>query len=898
MVKGCIFERNEHAVRHPRAPIFRSICWCITLTVALAASLPAQQVTTKALPSSAPSAAVGTAAAPLDQTAPADPGELPQAPSAERFPYAVPVPQPSDRKVVLESNRQSRKGDVITLDGDVHIQYGEYKVEADHIEYNDATGDVTANGHLHITGTANSETLSASRGTLNIHDETGRFYDVQGSIGVRTTSASTGPAPIYAPSSSLGVTSRSNLYTTDDPFLFTGRIVVKSGPDELHIYDGTVTSCQLPRPDWQLAAHEFIVHDGKARAARATFRLLNIPVLFLPYVTHPTEADERETGFLIPVIGNSSSKGIVLGEQIYMTLGRSADLTVGAEYFSRRGWQQSATFRFHGNGMDFIQSHYSGLLDRGFNQNTTDGNGNPITTYINQGGEDATFSGRKDFSDHTRAAASVEYLSSYIYREAFTDNFNQAVSSDITSYAYATHAQNGYVASVDVDRYQGLKIVSTGEQIRIFHAPLIDGDALERRLGTTPFVWSATAQFADLKRSQGTPVAQTGFASDFVGRLDLHPRLALPFSFGGFHFRPEVGLRDTYYQHSRASSPLPGPPPVEQPASLNRLVTEAEFEMRAPVLERTFNTGFMSHLLGGQARHTIEPELHYRFASGVTDFSRTLRFDATDVVANKNELEYGFVQRLFLRPAKTRACETGETPSEENGTCGGTRETLRWKLVERTYFDDSFGGVIVNGRRNVLDSTLDLSGVAFLTDHRAISPIVSELKLAATDHIDIEWDMNYDTHAGKFTQSNTFVDVHAGSFFGGLSHARLNAPGRFSTGTGTGTDTVTSATSDFSQLRFLLGYGAPTKRGLAVAANVGLDLSAVQPQSTATNVVRAVQTQYAAAQFAYNWNCCGFSAEYRKYELGSVRNENAYRFNFTLANIGTAGNLRRAERLF
>ncbi len=48
----------------------------------------------------------------------------------------------------------------------------------------------------------------------------------------------------------------------------------------------------------------------------------------------------------------------------------------------------------------------------------------------------------------------------------------------------------------------------------------------------------------------------------------------------------------------------------------------------------------------------------------------------------------------------------------------------------------------------------------------------------------------------------------------------------------------------------------------------------------------------------YNWDCCGFSAEYRKYELGAVRNENAYRFNFTLANIGSAGNLRRAERLF
>jgi LPS-assembly protein len=86
-------------------------------------------------------------------------------------------------------------------------------------------------------------------------------------------------------------------------------------------------------------------------------------------------------------------------------------------------------------------------------------------------------------------------------------------------------------------------------------------------------------------------------------------------------------------------------------------------------------------------------------------------------------------------------------------------------------------------------------------------------------------------------------------------------------------------------MRVLFGYGMPTKAGLSLAANAGLDL-------------KLGTVQYASVQTSYNWNCCGFSVEYRKYELGSVRNENAYRFNFTLANIGTAGNLRRAERLF
>jgi LPS-assembly protein len=436
---------------------------------------------------------------------------------------------------------------------------------------------------------------------------------------------------------------------------------------------------------------------------------------------------------------------------------------------------------------------------------------------------------------------------------------------------------------VEFDRYQGLKRVGTGEQIRIFHAPLLQADSLERRVGNTPFVWDGKAQFTALKRTQGTPLAQTGFGSDFTGRVDFHPHLSLPFAFAGFHFVPSVGLRDTYYTHSRRNTPLPGPVPVELQTSLNRFLTEAGMEVRLPVLERTFDTGPLSTLLGRRARHTIEPEIHYRYASGVSDFGRTLRFDDNDVVANRNELEYGITQRLFLRPTRSRACEAGEVPNETNGTCGGTRESLRWRITQRHYFDSTFGGVIVNGFRNVLDSTLDFSGVAFLTDRREESPILSQMKLSATDHIDLEWDINYDTHAGKFTQSNTFLEFHNGNVFGGFSHARLNAPGRFSTGTGSGANT--SLTSDFSQIRVLLGYGAPTKPGLSIAANAGVDL-------------KLTQVQYGAAQFSYNWNCCGFSAEYRKYELGSVRNENAYRFNFTLANIGTAGNLRRAERLF
>ena len=190
------------------------------------------------------------------------------------------------------------------------------------------------------------------------------------------------------------------------------------------------------------------------------------------------------------------------------------------------------------------------------------------------------------------------------------------------------------------------------------------------------------------------------------------------------------------------------------------------------------------------------------------------------------------------------------------------------------------------GRRNILDTTLNFSGIAFLTEPRAISPLISRARVRANEKVDVEWDFDLDTGAKKFTSNNILVDVHEGNTFAGLSYARLNAPGRsYSEGISSSGGSTLTATSDFSQFRFLLGYGSPSRRGLGVAANAGLDLN-------------LVKVQYGALQTSYNWDCCGLSIEYRKYELGSVRNENVYRFNFTLVNIGTAGNLRRAERLF
>lgn len=830
---------------------------------------------------------------------PASPAQtsLPEDPSKTVYPAAITVhQQPAGETVVLESTTQSESNGVFLLDGAVTVTYRDRTLNADHIEYDSTTGNVTANGHLVVTGGANGERITAARGELNLKTETGRFYDVTGSVGFKP---------------SVNVARRT--YTNGQPFLFTGRMVVKRGARSYDIYDGTVTSCQLTRPDWILTAAHFSVDEDQARASNSVFRLLNLPVLYLPYVTHPLDPEDRQSGFLIPTAGQSSTKGFIVGEQIYFVINRSADLTVGTEYYSSRGFSQNATFRYRGSRLDFFNAHYTGLLDRRSGK-------------ANQGGEDMQVGGRHDFRPGTevksRVAANVDYLSSYIYREAFTENFNQAVTSDIVSTIYGVHQAHGVELAALADRYQGIKLIAQGttpqQQVRLFHVPSLLLATTEHPLGRTRLEVSMDASASGLKRSQ--PAFVTG---GIVERFDVHPQVSLPFALGAWRMRPTIGGRETFYNRSRIAA-VRGQSIQESLASLSRSDVEFAFGLRAPVLERTFVPTRFTSLLGRELRHTVAAEADYRLVQGISNFTRVLRFDAIDVASNTNEVEYGVVQRVYRRRATDHSCGTGSGQFEvapeieaagglnpdvtPSGTCGG-EELISWRLTQRYFFDPNFGGAINNGRRNLFETTLDLSGIAFLTEPRNISPLISRLRVRTSAHTDVEWDFDLDTGAKKFTSSNVLLDLHAADgVFGAVSYARLDAPGRFYTENASGSTTtgVVSQISDFNQLRVLLGYGSPVKPGFSVAANTGLDLKSLYGATATTTSGGITRTrtaypallQYAAVQTSYNWNCCGLSVEYRKFELGSVRNEGSYRFNFTLANVGTAGNLRRAERLF
>src|SRR6185437_10570209 len=365
----------------------------------------------------------------------------------------VVVPPAEGIPVKIEADAQSyaktKNGVVYTLAGHVRIEYRDYVIQADRAVYNQTTSDVSAEGHLRLDGGPDDAHLMASRGKMNLDNHTGRLEDVAGTL--------------------VGPQLRRNegLLTSSSPFAVSARVLVETGLNKYQVIDGTITSCALPNPDWQLAAREFFLSNDTAMAKNSVFELRGlpwphrVPVFYLPYVTHSVTG-KRESGILIPIFGDDSTKGLILGEEAYFVLGRSADLMLGTEYFSNRGFAPLGQFRYRGRGLDFATVKFHSLLDR-------------LPGAQNQGGVDFLVDGRHDFSDEMRAAGDIEYLSSYAYRQAFEDNYALAINSEVKSQLFLARARRGLTEGVTFNRYQSFVSNATSltgeEEIRILHVP-------------------------------------------------------------------------------------------------------------------------------------------------------------------------------------------------------------------------------------------------------------------------------------------------------------------------------------------------------------------------------------------------------------------------------------------
>ncbi len=759
-------------------------------------------------------------------------------------------------EVLIQADHQTWNQDTWTGTGHVVLRFRNNTLHCDEATYDSTTGIVAAKGHVVFDGGIHNEHIVGTHGTYDVSRDTGTFYDATGSTGVR-------------------VKNKMMFLTSSTPFFFSGKVVDKLGPDQYLVHHGYITSCRLPKPKWRFVASSAMVEVGEdARMHHATLRIGNIPVFYFPYAEHPIDNLGRKSGFLIPVIGQSNTRGTIIGDGFYWAINRSSDAEIGGELYSRKGWAQHGSYRAVGYTWHALAEYFGVVVTK----QTTNG--------PNQSGEEAKFNGDLLLPYGYRGVASVDYLSSYLFRLEFAPNFIQAVTSEVRSSGFASRSRDGNFNALLISRYQNYQSTSPNDVIDIAHLASFQFAGVEKPIAGSSFVYRYDAAAEALSRHElGFETAQG------VGRGDVHPTISLPEFIRGWTFRPELGAEETIYSQRLQPASTINSLPQALNQAINRNVLNFGMQVRPPTLGKIFDHKPFGYVL----KHTFEPYAAYRYQTGVSNFADIIRFDYRDILADTNEMEYGVVNRLYAKKTNSSGkcfrdphyLSSGSsdghrktTDKDKEDHCddqkGVARQVIYWKLAQKYFFDPTFGGAVVNGARNVFDSSTDLTGIAFIYGPRHYSPLISRLQFQ--DNLSsIGWDVDYDPLLKQVNASTVSFSQRWSQWYGSVSQSLLKVPASIVVGG------QPIPANTFNQFVFIGGYGNISRKGMNGAALVGYDY-------------QGKMLQYAGAQATYNWDCCGVSFDYRRWVFG-VRDESYYRFAISLANFGTFGSIRKQDRL-
>jgi LPS-assembly protein len=726
---------------------------------------------------------------------------------------------------------QRRQGSLTLADGDVDIHYGAQRLRADHVEYNDQTNEAVARGHVIFD--YENQHLEGDEAHYNVSTGRGTFRNVRGTVRIERRPNQT-------------------ILITDNPLYFEAKNVEKFGNDLYFLNDAWVTVCDPAHPNWQFYAPRARVRIDKTMAlVNANFRLFRVPLVWLPYATAPAGPRIRESGFLIPTAGNSTSKGFVFGDAFYWAPTPWLDTTLGAEYLSARGSAERAHLRAKPWENTSIRYNYFGVIDRGVPTVINPGQPNQTTQLVSQGGHEQQLEVQSLLKNNWRFVADVNELSSLTFRLAFADTFGDAINSEVRSSIFLTHNFSGFslnVAALNDKSFLTVNPVQTSVTLR--QAPEGRFSSVEQSpWHNVPIYFGFDAFSGAAHRSDG--VIDTPSA---VARTEFAPRVTMPLHFGPWlDVTSTAVFRTSYYGDSLVPNSILTTPVLSgQPFTRN----DGEFtvDFRLPAFERFYQRRKSKK----KYKHTIEPDFSYHYVSGIHDFSELIRFDSDSTLTNTNELEYGVTQRLWVKKGDAQP-----------------QELITWRLVQKHFFDPTFGGALITGARNVFQTLNDITPFAFADAPRNWSPIISDFRITPGGPLDFEQILEYDTQRGtngQLTAIGTLAKIKPyKDFFFTIADFRLDA------------NPVLQPKSN--QIRTLIGYGSETRKGFNITSGISYDF---------TN--SALQNQL--VQISYNGNCCGLALEYRRIALGQVRTDNQFRVAFIIANIGTFGNLRHQEKIY
>jgi LPS-assembly protein len=325
-------------------------------------------------------------------------------------------------------------------------------------------------------------------------------------------------------------------------------------------------------------------------------RFGGVPILYLPYFSFPID-NQRKSGFLYPMIGNSSRGGLMASAPYYFNLAPNYDATVDPRIYTSRGVMLAGEFRY-------LLPGTTGQLNFEYlpNDRGTYEKGDPAAQ--NTQGDDRWLLKYNDNSHlwgPWSLSASINRTSDKNYLHDFGNDLYTSSIGTLTSSTYVHGGGNWWNASLGADSYQNVD-------------PYLPDSSLQYKR------WPRATFGMDVPLARwlefGMNTEGVAFRKDdnVEGkRVDLYPYLAADFRGPAWFVRPKLAYRYTAYDFDNDRSRYgyygrlaPGQASPFTDGSPSRSLPIASLDAGLIFDRRTA-------LFGNDYTQTLEPRLYYLY---------------------------------------------------------------------------------------------------------------------------------------------------------------------------------------------------------------------------------------------------------------------------------------------
>lgn len=373
--------------------------------------------------------------------------------------------------VKADSVSHEQNDDILSATGNVEIDWSGSKLYAAMVRYYREKGVITASGDVRLV--KNGDTLYGESAEFEIESKN-------------------------------GVVNNGKIFMKKNNLHLSGSKIEKTGEQAYRLQNGTITSCDGEKPGWKFKVDDLkLTIDDFAIGKNALFYLGDVPVFWLPYLIFPAMI-ERQSGLLIPTVGNSSKKGAFLEIPYYWAPSPSMDMTFTADLQSERGVGAALEHRYLSQDKGHVMSKGYLIYD----------------TQKDKFRGDLELKQQTNFTADTYWRADVNLT---LDRDFFRDygtmsgDYNRQY---LESTAFLSQRMNDLLLTGGVNYLRDLNQSDTNSIPQMI--PFITFNGTGHKLPDTPLYYSFAAAITNFARDSG----------DRGQRLQFSPRLLLPVSGG------------------------------------------------------------------------------------------------------------------------------------------------------------------------------------------------------------------------------------------------------------------------------------------------------------------------------------------------------------------------------